>query len=224
MLARETNGRWGCMPIFVSLYSVSTEGDTLVQNILFHSQRQPWPGGLPPCRLVLSFLWPLLVWMVEPLPKRFNSTYILDENIKSLSINVSQILCFPFIPPANINSAFWLCMLVWAGSHYVAQAALKCESLVLLFSLLWFQACGPNKLDHWQSQCCLLIYNPFSFFLTIFFKKLIISMLFRWLLSGLQIENTWAQPLASQFHEKGNTSKMLKILSEFFSFFTFDGF
>lgn len=159
--------------------------------------------------------------MVEPLPKRFNSTYTLGENIKSLSVNGSQILCFPFVPPADINSAFWLCMLARTGSHYVAQAALKCESLVLLFSLLRFQACGPNKLDRWQSQCWLLIYNPFSFFLTIFSKKLIISMLVGWLLSGLQIENMWAQPPAFQFHEKRNTSKMLKILSEFFFFLHF---
>lgn len=171
MLARETNGRWGCTPIFVSLYSASIEEDTLVQKILFCSQKQPWLGGLRPCNLVLSLLWPLLVWMVEPLPQSFNSVYTLGENIKSLSTNASQILCFPFIPPANINSAFWLCILVWAGSHYVAQAALKCESLVLLFSLLRFQACGPNKLDHWQPQCWLLIYHPFRFFLTILFKK-----------------------------------------------------
>lgn len=54
--------------------------------------------------------------------------------MKSLSVNVSQTLCFPSIFPANVNFKFWIRSPFWSGSHYVAQASPKDESLVLLLS------------------------------------------------------------------------------------------
>lgn len=100
--------------------------------------------------------------MVESLPKSFNSTYTLGGNIKSLSINVSQILRFLLIPPENINSAFWLRSLVWAGSYYVAQAALKCESL--LFSVPQFQAGTAQQTGPLPISVLAAHLQPFSFF------------------------------------------------------------
>lgn len=133
MTASGNSAKWGHTPISVSFIQWNVEGDALVQKTLFPSLKQLWSGGSWPCTLVLSLSWSLLVWIIGPSWQALRTWW----KHKLLLINVSQILCFPLIPTPHSQQT-WTLHFGYVAQFgldltYVAQAALKHESLVLLF-------------------------------------------------------------------------------------------